>query len=171
MEGKTLLVIQFAKGVRRDEVSYIATLKAKEVFKLVGEIPKEVSQDVMSTKLPKELPPKKEVDHRIELVPKLKPLVRALYRMSLPKLGELRKQLKKLLYARFIRPSKSQFDVPVLFQKNHDGTLKMCIGYQALNKITIKNRYLIPFIADLFDQLGSARRFTKLDFRSGYHEV
>ncbi|KAK5833777.1 hypothetical protein PVK06_017635 [Gossypium arboreum] len=91
--------------------------------------------------------------------------------MAPPKLEELRKQLIELLDVGFIRPSKAQFGAPVLFQKKHDGSLRMCIDYRALNKITIKNRYPIPLIADLFDQLGNTRWFTKLDLRSGYHQV
>ncbi|KAG8472559.1 hypothetical protein CXB51_034508 [Gossypium anomalum] len=90
--------------------------------------------------------------------------------MSLPKLEELQKQLKELLDAEFIRPSKSPIGAPVLFLKKHDGSLRICINYRALNKIIIKNRYPIPLIVDLFDQLGSARWFTKLDLRSRYHQ-
>ncbi|XP_040932038.1 uncharacterized protein [Gossypium hirsutum] len=176
-EGKTLSAIQFAKGVRRNEVSYLATLKIEETAEFVSETPKEVGQllqsfrDVMPAQLPKSLPPKREVDHKIELVSNVVPPARAPYRMSPPELEELRKQLKELLDARFIRPSKSPYGAPVLFQKKHDGSLRMCIDYRALNKITVKDRYPIPLIADLFDQLGSARWFTKLDLRSGYHQV
>ncbi|XP_017621263.1 uncharacterized protein LOC108465452 [Gossypium arboreum] len=96
---------------------------------------------------------------------------RAPYRMSPPELEELRKQLKELLDAGFIRPSKSPYGAPVLFQKKHDGSFRMCIDYRALNKITVRNRYPIPLIANLFDQLGSTRWVTKLDLRSGYHQV
>ncbi|XP_040930143.1 uncharacterized protein [Gossypium hirsutum] len=176
-EGKTLSAIQFAKGVRRNEVSYLATLKIEETAKFVSETPKKVGQllqsfrDVMPAQLPKSLPPKREVDHKIKLVSNVVPPARAPYRMSPPELEELRKQLKELLDAGFIRPSKSPYGAPVLFQKKHDGSLRMCIDYRALNKITVKNRYPIPLIANLFDQLGSARWFTKLDLRSGYHQV
>ena len=89
--------------------------------------------------------------------------------MAPPELEELRRQLKDLLDAGYIRPSKAPFGAPVLFQKKKDGSLRMCINYRALNKITIKNKYPIPLIADLFDQLGKARYFTKLDLRSGYY--
>ncbi|XP_040937957.1 uncharacterized protein [Gossypium hirsutum] len=159
-EGKTLSAIQFAKGVRRNEVSYLATLKIEETAESVSETPKEVRQllqsfrDVMPAQLPKSFPPKREVDHKIELVSNVVPPARAPYRMSPPELEELRKQLKELLDAGFIRPSKSPYGAPVLFQKKHDGSLRMCIDYRALNKITVKNRYPIPLIADLFDQLG-----------------
>ncbi|RVW57491.1 Transposon Ty3-I Gag-Pol polyprotein [Vitis vinifera] len=79
------------------------------------------------------------------------------YRMAPPELEELRRQLKELLDAGFIQPSKAPYGAPVLFQKKHDGSLRMCIDYRALNKVTVKNKYPIPLIADLFDQLGRAR--------------
>ena len=83
-------------------------------------------------------------------------------------LAELRKQLNELLEVVFIRPSKVPFGAPVLFKKKHDGSLRLCIDYQALNKITIHNTYPIPLIVNLFDQLSQAKYFTKLDLRSGY---
>lgn len=91
--------------------------------------------------------------------------------MAPPELAELRKQLKELLNASFIHPSKAPYGAPVLFQKKHDGSLRLCIDYPTLNKITIKNKYRIPLIADLFDQLGGACYFSKLDLRSGYYQV
>ena len=91
--------------------------------------------------------------------------------MAPPEHEELRRQLKDLLDVGYIRPSKASFGAPVLFQKKNDGSLRMCIDYRALNKITIKNKYLIPLIADLFNQLGKARYFTKLDLCSGYYQV
>ena len=87
------------------------------------------------------------------------------YRMAPPELEELRRQLKELLDSGFIQPSKAPYGAPVLFQKKHDGSLR------ELNKVTVKNKYLIPLIADLFDQLGRAKFFTKLDLRSGYYQV
>ena len=80
-------------------------------------------------------------------------------------------QLKELLDAGFIRPSKAPYGAPVLFQKKHDGSLRLCIDYRALNKLTIKNKYPLPLIADSFDQLSKAKYFTKLDLRSGYYQV
>ncbi|GJZ92011.1 cytochrome P450 78A7-like protein [Tanacetum coccineum] len=91
--------------------------------------------------------------------------------MSPPELEELRNQLKEVMDAGYIRPSKAPYGAPMLFQRKKDGSLRMCIDYRALNKVTIKNKYPIPLIADLFDQLGKARYFTKLDLRSGYYQV
>ena len=128
-------------------------------------------QDVMSSELPKKLPPRREEDHKIELDPGEKPPAMGPYRMAPPELEELRRQLKELLYAGFIQPSKAPYSAPILFQKKHNGSLRMCIDYRVLNKVTVKNKYHIPIIADLFDQLGRARYFTKLDLQSRYYQV
>jgi len=91
--------------------------------------------------------------------------------MARPELEELRRQLKELLDASYIRSSKSSYGALVLFQKKHDESLRLCIDYRALNKITIKNKYPIARIDDMFDQLEDARYVTKLDLRSGYYQV
>ena len=110
----------------------------------------------------------REIDHQIELVPCPKPSTKALHRMTPPELEELRKQLNELLEVGFIRPSKTPFEVPVLFQNTHDGSFRLCIDYTTLNKVTMINAYPILLIADLFDQLSNAKYVTKLDLRSGY---
>ncbi|GKA82408.1 putative nucleotidyltransferase, ribonuclease H [Tanacetum coccineum] len=105
------------------------------------EVPKAVEQvleefkDVMPKELPKKLPPMREVDHTIELETGSKPLAKAPYRMLLPELEELHKQLKELVDVGYIRPSKALYGAPVLFQRKKDGSLRMCIDYQALNKL------------------------------------
>ncbi|GKV19476.1 hypothetical protein SLEP1_g29735 [Rubroshorea leprosula] len=172
---RVLSAIQVSKGIKRGEDTYLAALKEYSTSSL--DVPQEVQgilcefEDVMPPELPKKLPPRREVDHAIELEPGSKPPAMGPYRMAPPELEELRKQLKELLDAGFIRPSKAPYGAPVLFQKKHDGTLRMCIDYRALNKITVKNKYPIPLIDDLFDKLGKARWFTKLDLRSGYWQV
>nr|GFA63029.1 hypothetical protein [Tanacetum cinerariifolium] len=93
------------------------------------------------------------------------------YRMPPPKLEELCNQLKELMDVGYIRPLKASYGAPVLFQRKKDGSLRMCIEYRALNKVTINNNYPISLIANLFDQLGKARYFTKLDLRPGYYQV
>ena len=110
--------------------------------------------------MPNNLPPRREVDHKIELVVGEKPPAHAPYRMAPPELEELRKQLKELLEAGNIHPSKAPYGTPVLFQKKKDGLLLLCIDYKALNKVTIKNKYPIPLIADLFDRVGKAKYFS-----------
>jgi hypothetical protein len=145
-------------------------LESEPTPKSIQKVLKEF-KDVMPNELPKHLPPRRGVDHEIELVPGTKPPARAPYRMAIPELQELRKQLTELIDAGFIRPSKAPYGAPVLFQKKHDGSLRLCIDYRALNKITIKKKYPIPLIADSFDQLSGARYFSKLDLRSGYYQV
>ena len=90
---------------------------------------------------------------RSKLVPSSKPPSKAPYRMSLIELVEMRKQLTKLLDAGYIRPSKAPYSAPVLFQKKQDGSLRMCVDDRALNKVIVKNKYLVPLIQDLFDRL------------------
>ncbi|KAE8703426.1 hypothetical protein F3Y22_tig00110469pilonHSYRG00022 [Hibiscus syriacus] len=161
--------------VRKEEPTFLVVLvcddpaTTKEVPDVVSHVLAEF-KDVMSAKLPKKLPPKRKVYYKIEFVPNAEPPARALYRMTPPELEEMRKQLKDLLDVRYIRPSKSPYGALMLFQKKHDGSLRMCIDYQALNKLTVKNKYMIPLITDLFDQFGGARWFTKLDSRSGYYQ-
>ena len=91
--------------------------------------------------------------------------------MTPAELLELRKQLKELLVNGMIQPSRAPFGALVLFQKKHDGSLRMCVDYRALNKVTIQKKYPIPLAAELFNRLTKARYFTKLDLRSGYWQV
>jgi hypothetical protein len=86
-------------------------------------------------------------------------------------LAELKIQLQELLDKEFIRPSNSPWKAPVLFVKKKDGTFRLCIDYRQLNKVTVKNKYLLPWIDDLFDQLKGARVFSKIDLRLGYHQL
>ena len=123
---------------------------------------------------PKELPgvpPEREVDLSIEVVQGTTPILRTPYHMAPTKLKELKTQLQELLYKGFIRPSVSPWGAPVLFVKKKDGTLRMCIDYQQINKVTVKNKYPLPRIEDLFDQLRGASVFSKIDLRSGYYQL
>jgi hypothetical protein len=104
-------------------------------------------------------------------VPGTNPISKAPYRMASLELKELKEQLQELLDKGFIRPSISSWGAPVLFVKKKDGSMRMCIDYWELNKVTIKNRYPLPTINDLLDQLQGARVFSKVDLRSGYHQV
>ena len=128
-------------------------------------------KDIFPDELPPELPPKREIDHRIKLEPGSIPPWRPIYRMSPLELDAMREELDKLLKNGSIEPSLSPFGAPVIFIKKKDGTLRMCIDYRALNKITIKNRFPIPLIDDLIDRLHGAKIFTKIDLRSGYNQV
>ena len=127
--------------------------------------------DIMLESLPQTLPPRRGIDHEIELLLEVKPPAKNAYWMAPPELAELRKQLDELLTAGFIRPAKVPYGAPVLFQKKKDGTLRLCIDYRALNKVTVCNKYPLPIISDLFDQLHGAKYYTKLDLQSGYYQV
>jgi hypothetical protein len=128
-------------------------------------------KDVFPDDLPAGLPPSREVDHRIELTHGATPPSRPTFRLSATELTELKKQLEELSKQGFIQPSKSPFGAPILFVKKKDGTMRMCVDYRALNNVTIKNSYPLPLIDELFDRLQGAKYFTKLDLRSGYHQI
>ena len=117
------------------------------------------------------LPPERDVEFAIDLVPGTTPLSKAPYRMAPAELKELKTQLQELLDSGFIRPSSSPWGSPVLFVKKKDGTLRMCIDYRGLNQVTIKNKYPLPRIDELFDQLQGSTVFSKLDLRQGYYQL
>ncbi|KAD2805507.1 hypothetical protein E3N88_38884 [Mikania micrantha] len=126
--------------------------------------------DVFPDELPG-LPPDREIEFSIDLIPGSQPISKAPYRMAPLELKELKEQLQELLELGFIRPSVSPWGAPVLFVKKKDGSMRLCIDYRELNKITIRNRYPLPRIDDLFDQLQGAKFFSKIDLRSGYHQM
>ncbi|KAI3802065.1 hypothetical protein L1987_30189 [Smallanthus sonchifolius] len=117
------------------------------------------------------LPPVRQVEFRIDLIPGANPVARAPYRLAPSEMQELESQLQELSDKGFIRPSHSPWGAPVLFVKKKDGSFRMCIDYRELNKLTIKNRYPLPRIDDLFDQLQGSTYFSKIDLRSGYHQL
>ncbi|KAL5775879.1 hypothetical protein ACOSP7_013436 [Xanthoceras sorbifolium] len=126
--------------------------------------------DVFPEELP-DLPPEREVEFVIDVIPGTAPISIAPYRMAPAELKELKLQLQELLDKGFIRPSVSPWEAPVLFVKKKDGSMRLCIDYRQLNKLTIKNKYPLPRIDDLFDQLRGATVFSKIDLRSGYHQL
>ncbi|CAH9114854.1 unnamed protein product [Cuscuta epithymum] len=126
--------------------------------------------DVFPEEIPG-MPPEREVEFSIELMPGTAPISKAPYRMAPKEMQELKEQLEELLEKGYIRPSVSPWGAPVLFVKKKDGSLRLCIDYRELNQATIKNKYPLPRIDDLFDQLKGASTFSKIDLRSGYHQV
>ena len=126
--------------------------------------------DVFPEELPG-LPPTRDVEFGIELIPGAEPISKTPYRMAPVELKELKEQLQEMLENGFIRPSVSPWGAPVLFVKKKDGSMRLCIDYRELNRITIRNRYPLPRIDDLFDQLQGAKCFSKIDLRSGYHQL
>ncbi|GKA54020.1 putative reverse transcriptase domain-containing protein [Tanacetum coccineum] len=117
------------------------------------------------------LPPQRQVEFHIDLVPGVTPIAKSPYRLAPSEMQELSGQLQELQDKGFIRPSYSPWGAPVLFVKKKDGSLRMCIDYRELNKLTVKNRYPLSRIDDLFDQLQGSRYFSKIDLRSGYHQL
>nr|GEU36401.1 putative reverse transcriptase domain-containing protein [Tanacetum cinerariifolium] len=117
------------------------------------------------------LPPARPVEFQIELIPGATPVARAPYRLAPSEMKQLSKQLQELSEKGFIRPSSSTWGAPVLFVKKKDGSFRMCIDYHELNKLSVKNRYPLPRIDDLFDQLQGSSVYSKIDLRSGYHQL
>ncbi|GJS38963.1 putative reverse transcriptase domain-containing protein [Tanacetum coccineum] len=117
------------------------------------------------------IPPVRQVEFQIDLVPGAAPVARAPYRLAPSEMKELSDQLQELSDKGFIRPSSSPWGAPVLFVKKKDGSFRMCIDYRELNKLTVKNRYPLPRIDDLFDQLQGSSVYSKIDLRSGYHQL
>ncbi|XP_004491307.1 uncharacterized protein [Cicer arietinum] len=178
-----------ANRVRRDKPSNISTNQVKALLKedaqlymilaslefeekvvirdvpIVCEFPEVFPEDVTS------LPPEREIEFSIDLVPGTGPISMAPYRMSPLELSELKKQLEELLDKQFIRPSVSPWGAPVLLVKKKDGSMRLCVDYRRLNKVTIKNKYPLPRIDDLMDQLRGSCVFSKIDLRSGYHQI
>ncbi|GJX27495.1 putative reverse transcriptase domain-containing protein [Tanacetum coccineum] len=117
------------------------------------------------------LPLSREVEFHIDLIHGAMPVAKSTYHLAPTELQELSNQLKELQEKSFIRPSSSPWGALVLFVKKKDGSFRMCIDYRELNKLTVKNRYPLPRIDDLFDQLQGSRYFSKIDLRSGYHQL
>ncbi|KAD5318277.1 hypothetical protein E3N88_18223 [Mikania micrantha] len=169
---KIISCIKARKCLQKQCVEFLAHVVEKEKDKkkiqdvsVVKEYP-----EVFPEHLPG-LPPARPVEFRIDLVPRATPVAKSPYRLAPSKMQELSNQLQELLDKGFIRPSYSPWGAPVLFVKKKDGLFRMCIDYRELNKLTIKNRYPLPRIDDLFDQLQGAQYFSKIDLRSGYHQL
>jgi len=118
-----------------------------------------------------DLPPEREVEFAIDLVPGTSPISIAPYWMSASELGKLKKQLEELLEKQYIRLSVSLWGALMLLVKKKDGSMRLCVNYRQLNKVTIMNRYPLPRIDDLMDQLVGAEVFSKTDLRSRYHQI
>ncbi|GJX74792.1 putative reverse transcriptase domain-containing protein [Tanacetum coccineum] len=139
--------------------------KRLEDIPVVREFPEVFPEDLPG------LPPVRQVEFQIDLIPGTTPVARAPYRLAPSEMQELSNQLQELADRGFIRPSTSPWGAPVLFVKKKDGSFRMCIDYRELNKLTVKNRYPLPRIDDLFDQLQGSSVYSKIDLRSGYHQL
>ncbi|GJX75249.1 putative reverse transcriptase domain-containing protein [Tanacetum coccineum] len=166
LDGKVLRVL----GERPEEkarllMSVKASDKKQEEIVVVRDFP-EVFLDDLSG-----LPPLREIEFQIELIPGAVPIAKSPYRLAPFELEDLSGQLKELQDKGFIRPSSSPWGAPVLFVKKNGGSFRMCINYRELNKLTVKNYYPLPRIDDLFDQLQGSQFFSKIDLRLGYHQL
>ena len=151
---------------------WLASLTLEDEVRLDLDLPRVVCEyeDVFLDELPG-LPPRRVVEFGIELHLGTSPISMTSHKMAPVELMELRVQLQELLDKGFIRPSTSLWGAPVLFAKKKDKSLRLCINYRQLNRVTVKNRYLLPRIDDLFDQLRGARVYSKIDLRTGYHQL
>jgi hypothetical protein len=168
LSGEEVLVEFVLSGPRKGSchqvTARIEEIKPSEAIKVVLEFP-----DVFPEELPG-MPPERKVEFAIELILGTAPISNRAYRVSRPELVELKKEIDELSEKGYIRPSTSPWAALVLFLEK-DGTKRMCIDYRALNEVTIKNKYPLPRIEDLFDQLRGASVFSKIDLRSGYHQL
>jgi hypothetical protein len=154
-----------AKGVaNRAKVNQLDASQGSEV-PVVNEFP-----DVFPEELPC-MPLDRDIEFVIELKPGTAPIYKTTYRMATPELVELKEHIKELLEKRFIHPSSSPWGAPVIFVPKKDGTQRLCIDYRTLNEVTVKNMYPLPRIDDLFNQLHGACVLSKIDLRSGYHQL
>ncbi|GJZ78039.1 putative reverse transcriptase domain-containing protein, partial [Tanacetum coccineum] len=152
-------------GGATTEVEDKSERKRLEDVPIVRDFPEVFPKDLSG------LPPTRQVEFQIDLVPGAAPVARAPYQLAPSEMKELSEQLKELSDKGFIRPSSSPWGAPVLFVKKKDGSFRMCIDYQELNKLTVKNRYPLPIIDDLIDQLQGSSVYSKIDLRLGYHQL
>jgi hypothetical protein len=137
--------------------------KALEDIRVVNEFPDMFPEDLPG------MQPDRDIEFSIELIAGTAPISKRPYRMDVKDLAELKKKIEELLSKGFIRPSSSPWGAPTLFVDKKDGSRRLCIDYRSLNEVTIKNKYPLPWIEDLFDQMRGAKAFSKIDLRSGYH--
>jgi hypothetical protein len=161
LSGEEVLVELVLSGSREGSCHQVTThieeIKPSEAISVVSDFP-----DVFPEELPG-MTPERKVEFAIELIPG--------YRVSGLELVELKKQIDELSEKGYIRLSTSPWAALVLFVEKKDGTKRMCIDYRSLNEVTIKNKYPLPRIEDLFDPLRGASVFSKIDLRSGYHQL
>ncbi|GKB88474.1 putative nucleotidyltransferase, ribonuclease H [Tanacetum coccineum] len=154
----------FLANITTKETEDKSEKKRLEDVPIVRDFPEVFPEDLLG------LPPTRQVKFQIDLIPGDEPVARAPYRLA-SEMKELSEQLKKLSDKGFIRPNSSPWGAPVLFVKKKDGSFRMCIDYRELNKLIVKNHYLLPRIDDLFDQLQGSSVYSKIDLRSGYHQL
>jgi hypothetical protein len=160
-----VVVLQLSSPLSTTPSLYHATAQKLEDIRVACEF-----SDVFLEDLP-DMPPDQDVEFTIELQPSTSPISRRPYKMTPKELAELKVQLNELMDKGFIRPSSSPWGCPALFVKKKDQSLRICVHYRPLNAVMIKNKYLLPRINILFDQLIGVKVFSKVDLCSGYHQI
>jgi len=150
-------VVEYQSEIEASDSIQLNQAQAAVGIRIVDEFP-----DVFPEELPG-MPPDRDIEFVIELVPGTAPIYKRPYKMDANQLAELKEQLQELLDKGFIRPSSSPWGAPVIFVPKKDGTQRLCVDYRALNDVTIKNKYPLPDIQGLFDQLRGAHFFSKVD--------
>ena len=183
-ESKTILLNGISNSTESAPVTKVTKKQQGVILQLIGSETKETNDTSIPTSIqqllhryeevlakPKGLPPHRNQDHRIPLQPGFGPVEIPPYHYPYFQKNERDRQVKEMLSLGNIHPSTSPYSSPVLLVKKHDGLWRMCVDYGALNKITIKENFPIPVIDELLDELAKVQYFTKLDLRSGYHQV
>jgi hypothetical protein len=160
-------IVEFNAAIQAEQVSLLNKVQGTSLNEI--EIAQEYP-DVFPEDLPG-MPHDRGIMFMIELLPGTPPISKRPHRMPVNELVELKKQIVELQSKGFIRPSSSPWGAPVLFVEKKDGTQRMCVDYLSLNEVTIKNKYPLLRIEDLFDQMKGASKFSKIDLRSGYHQL
>jgi hypothetical protein len=160
-------IVEFSAAIRAEQVSLLNKVQGTSLNEI--SIAQEYL-DVFPQELP-DMPIDRDIEFMIELLPGMPPISKRPHRMPVNELVELKKQIAELQSKGFVRPSSSPWGAPVLFVEKKDRTQQMCVDYRSLNEVTIKNKYPLPRIEDLFDQMKGASVFSKIDLRSGYHQL
>jgi hypothetical protein len=160
-------IVEFNAVMQADQANLLNQVQGTSLEEIivVQEYPDVFPEDLLG------MPPYRDIEFIIDLLPETPPISKRSYRMLVNELAELKKQIVELQSKGFISPSSSPWGAPALFVEKKDGTQQMCMDYRSLNEVTIKNKYPLPRIEDLFDQIKGASVFSKIDLRSGYHQL
>jgi hypothetical protein len=160
-------IMEFSAAIPAEQVSLLNKVQGTSLNEIgiAREYPDVFPEELLG------MPPDRNIEFIIELLPGTPPISKRPYMMPINKLVELKKQIAELQSKGFIRPSSSPWGAPVLFVEKKDGTQHMCVDYRSLNEVTTKNKYPFSRIEDIFDQMKGASVFSKIDLRSGYHQL